>query len=206
MTTENLRADLGALPGVAAAEVIIREDEPPVARVWLDGTRPSDEVRELVDGLVGRSIPSIVLPRQTTQRRRTGLGRGLSDLIPNDLQNPVPTHLQPAAGQRPAISRVAVIESVEGVIVEIEDGTGDIYSEPVGDSGGVDEAVMNAVTMIVDDSQDLRMEITEIETAVGTVVMVTAVGDDRRSVGAAFVEHGRPYAVARAGLTALLHS
>lgn len=205
MTTENLRADLDALPGVAAAEVIIREDEPPVARVWLDGTRASDEVRELVDGLVGRSIPSVVLPRQTTQRRRTGLGRGLGDLIPDDVQNPVPTHLQPAAGQRPTIARVAVIESSGGVVVEIEDGTGGIYSESVGDGENIDDAVMNAVAMIVDGSQDFRMDVTDIETEDGTVVMVTVVGDDQRFVGAAFVGYGRPYSLACAGLTALLH-
>ncbi len=206
VTTENLRADLHTLPGVAEAEVIIREDEPPVARVWLDGTRAGDEVRELVDDLVGRSIPSVVLPKQTVQRRRTGLGRGLGDLIPNDVQESVPTHLQPAAGQRPTIIRVAIIESTRGVIVEIEDGTGGIHSESVGDGGDVDDAVMSAVAMIVDGPEEVRVDISDVETADGTVVLVTVAGDDRRSVGAAFVEYGRPYAVARAGLAALLDS
>ncbi len=203
MTTRNLRADLDALPGVATAEVVLREDETPVARVWLDGTRDGDEVRELVDALLGRSIPSVVLPKQKIQRRRIGLGRGLGDLIPNDEENPLPTQLQPTAGQRPTIVRVAVIESTAGVTVEIEDGTGDVYCEPVGDEDTIDRAVMSGVMRIVDGCQGVRIEITDVETVDGTVLMATAIRDDQRSVGAAFVEYGRPYAVARAGLAAL---
>ena len=203
MTTSDLRDDLDALPGVATAEVVLRDDETPVARVWLDGTRDGDEVRELVDALLGRSIPSVVLPRQKTQRRRIGLGRGLGDLIPNDEQNPLPTQLQPTAGQRPAIVRVAVIESIAGVTIEIEDGTGYVFCESVGDEGTIDRAVMNGVASIVDGSQDARIEVTDVETVDGTVLMVTAIRDGQRSVGAAFVEYGRPYALARAGLIAL---
>jgi hypothetical protein len=203
VTTDELRADLDALPGVATAEVTLRDDETPVARVWLDGTRDGDEVRELVDALLGRSIPSVVLPKQATQRRRIGLGRGLGDLIANDEQNHVPTQLQPAARQRPTIVRVAVIESTRGVTVEIQDGAGGAQVEPVGDEGNIDAAVMNGVLAMVDGSQDVRVDITDVETEEGTVVMATAVRGDRRSVGAAFIEYGRPYALARAALAAL---
>ncbi len=57
--------------------------------------------------------------------------------------------------------------------------------------------------MIVDGSEEVRTDITDVETPHGSVVGVTAVGDDRRFVSAAFVEFGRPNAVARAGLTTL---
>ncbi len=203
MTTDNLRADLDALPGVATAEVVLRDDDTSVARVWLDGTRDGDEVRELVDALLGRSISSVVLPKQATQRRRIGLGRGLGDLIPNDEQNPVPMQLRPSAGQRPSITRVAVIESARGVVVEIEDGAGGVHGEAVDDGGNTDEAVLNGVRALVDSSADVRVDVTEVETGDGTVLLVTAIRGDRRSVGAAFIEHGRPYALARAGLDAL---
>ena len=182
MTTDNLRADPDALPGAAHTEA-----------------------RELVDGLSRKSIPSVAVPEQTTQRRRIGLGRGLGDLIPNGEQSSVPTQLQPAAGQSPMIVRVAVIESAGGVTVEIEDGAGGIHSELVSGEGSVDDAVMNGVALIVDGSHGAQIDVTEVETAEGTVVMVTAARDDQRSVGAAFVEYGRPYAIARAGLSALLH-
>lgn len=203
MTTDNLRADLDALPGVATAEVILRDDDTPVARIWLDGTRDGDEVRELVDALLGRSISSVVFPRQTTQRRRIGLGRGLGDLIPNDEQHPVPMQLQPAAGRRPTIAYVAVIESASGVVVEIEDGAGDVHSEPVGGDLNIDGAVLKGVLALVDGSDDVRIDVTDAETGDGTVLLVAAIHGDRRAAGAAFVEHGRPYALARAGLDAL---
>jgi len=203
VTTDNLRADLDALPGVATAEVVLRDDETPLARVWLDGTRDGDEVKERVEALLGRSVPSVVLPRQATRRKRTGLGRGLGDLIPNDEQDPGPAELQPSAGQPPSIVRVAVIEAANGVTVEIEDGAGGVHSEPVDDEGDIDGAVMSGVLSMVDGSEDLRIDITDVETVDGFVLLVTAFRNGERSIGAAFVEYGRPYAVARAGLAAL---
>ncbi|GMQ94690.1 MAG: hypothetical protein BMS9Abin12_2195 [Acidimicrobiia bacterium] len=203
MTTDNLRADLDALPGVATAEIVLRDDETSVARIRLDGTRDGDEVKERVEALLGRSVPSVVLPRQTPRRKRIGLGRGLGDLIPNDEQHPAPAELRPSAVQPLTIVRVAVIESANGVAVEIEDATGGIYSEPVDDEGDIDGAVMNGVLSMVDRSDEMRIDITDVETGDGFIVLVSAFRDDRRSVGAAFVEYGRPYAVARAGLAAL---
>lgn len=203
MTTKNLKADLDALPGVEAAEIFEHEDETPVARVWLDGTRDSDEVREYVDALLGKSTPSVVLPRQKSQRRRVGLGRGLGDLISGDVQIAVPTQFQQAAGVHRAIARVAVIESTRGVSVEIEDSAGRVHCEPVGDEGGIDGAVIEGVLALVGGSKDASVEVTDVETDDGSVLLVTVTREDVRSVGAAFIEYGRPYAVARAGLSAL---
>lgn len=203
MTIDNLRDDLDALPGVEAAEVVLRDAETPVARVWLDGTRDSDEVRELVDALVGRSIPSVVLPRRRTQSKRIGLGRGLGDLIPSDEQNPPPVHLQPATDQKPAVVRVSVGESTRGVTVEIEDGTGTVHREPVGDDGDLDGAIIKGVVSVVSGSHGVHVDVIDMDTADGPVVMVTAKSDDKRAIGASFVEYGRPYALALAAFAAL---
>ena len=203
VTIDNLREHLDALPGVEAAEVVLRDAETPVARVWLDGTRDSDEVRELVDALVGRSIPSVVLPRRRTSSKRIGLGRGLGDLIPSEEQSSPPVHLYPDFGQRPAVVRVSVGESTRGVTVEIEDGTGSVHREPVGDDGDLDGAVIRGVVSVVNGSQGVRIDVVDMETVDGPVVMVTAKSDDRRAVGASFIEYGRPYALALAAFAAL---
>jgi hypothetical protein len=203
MTIDNLRDDLDALPGVEAAEVVLRDAETPVARVWLDGTRDSDEVRKLVDALVGRSIPSVVLPRRRISSKRIGLGRGLGDLIPSDEQNSPPVHLQPTAGQKPAVVRVSVGESTRGVTVEIEDGTGTVHREPVGDDGDLDGAVIRGVVSVVSGSHGVHVNAIDMETDDGLVVMVTAKSDDKRAVGASFIEYGRPYALALAAFAAL---
>jgi hypothetical protein len=203
MTTDNLSADLDALPGVAAAEVTQHEDETPVVRVWLDGTKDGNEVRGLVDALLGRSIPSVVLPGQKPHRRRVGLGRGLGDLIPNDESIAVPTHLRPAAPRRPAITNVAVVESSSGVSVAIEDGLGVVHSVPVDVDRSIDGALLEGVLALVDRA-DARMEVKDVETGDGLVIIVTAVEGEERSAGAAFVEHGRLYAVASAAIVALV--
>ena len=203
MTLDNLSADLDALPGVASAEVTQHEDETPVARVWMDGTKDGDEVRSLVDALLGRAIPSVVLPGQKPHRRRAGLGRGLSDLIPNDESIAVPAHLRPASRQRRTINFVALIESASGVSVAIEDGKGAVHSVRVDGDMDVDRAVMESVRTLVGGSEDARMEAQDVETGDGLLLVVTAVRGGRRSAGVAFVERARPYAVARAALVAL---
>ncbi|MCL1601445.1 MAG: hypothetical protein M3112_07920 [Actinomycetia bacterium] len=203
MTTDNLRADLDALPGVAAAEVTLDNDAIPTARVWLDGTLSGDDVRHLVDELVANSMPSVVLPRQKAPRKRTGLGRGLVELLPSAEAESVPTHLQGPASNRQLIVGVAVIESVSGVTVEIESDERGVHSEPVADDGDIDKAVLRGVAAIVGASDDVRLDVTDVTSVGGSVLLVSAFRNEARSVGAAFVEYGRPYAIARAGIAAL---
>jgi hypothetical protein len=203
VTTENLRANLDALPGVASAEVTLNDDAVPLARVWLDGSVASDDVRDLVDGLVANSMPSVVLPRQKTPRRRIGLGRGLVDLLPTEESDRVPLHFQPSVGRRQSIVAVAVIESHSGVIVEIESNVGVVHTETVAESGDVDLAVVRSVAAVAGVGEDIRMDIADFASAGGSIVLVSAFRDGKRAVGAAFIEYGRPYAIARAGLAAL---
>lgn len=203
VTTENLRADLDALPGVASAEVTLDNDAIPTARVWLDGTLPGDDVRDLVDELVANSMPSVVLPRQKAPSRRTGLGRGLVELLPSAEAESIPTHLQQSAGYRQSIVGVAVVESASGVAVEIESDERGMHSEPVKNDEDIDQAVLRGLAAIVGASDDVRMDITDIVSVGGPVLLVSAFCGETRSVGAAFVEYARPYAIARAGIAAL---
>ena len=203
VTTENLRADLDALPGVAAAEVTLDNEKIPTARVWLDGTIPGDDVRNLVDELVAHSMTSVVLPRQKTPAKRTGLGRGLVELLPSAEAETVPTHLQLSAGHRQSIVGVAVIESGSGVTVEIESDERGVLREAVADDGDIDRAVLRGVAAIVGASDDVRLDVSDVTMVGGSVLVVSAFRGEARSVGAAFVEYGRPYAIARAGIAAL---
>jgi hypothetical protein len=204
VTTDNLRANLVALPGVASAEVTLDDESVPVARVWLDGTLPGDDVRDLVDGLVASSMPSVVLPKQKAPRRRIGLGRGLVDLLPSQDTDLVPAQLQPSTSLGHSIVGIAVVESSEGVTVEIESDVGGVHRELVADEGDIDRAVMNGIAAIAGVGDDVQLEIAEVASGDGLVLVVSAFHGDERAVGAAFVEYGRPYALARAGLSALL--
>ncbi len=203
MTIEKLREDLDALPGVAAAEVALNDEAVPVARVWLDGSLSGEDVRGLVDGLVANTMPSVVLPQEKRPRRRIGLGRGLVDLLPTEEDARVPTHLHPSAGNGQSIVGVAVIESDVGVTVEIESDERGVHSELVADDGDIEAAVVRGVIAIVGIGVDVRLDTTYVESTDGSVVLVSVFHRGKRAVGAAFVEYGKPYAVARASFDAL---
>lgn len=203
MTTDNLRDELAALPGVASAEVTIPDDQRPIARVWLDGTKAGTEVRELVDVLLGRAVPPQPEEADQTSRRRSGLGRGLDDLLPSDGPHPVPMQFQPDAGQRSVIARVAVIETGRGVSVEVEDSKGRCATVPVGSDGSIDSAVVCAIREVLGLAEATDLHVEDLEATDGPLVVATAVQDNRRTAGAAFIEFGRPSAVARAVFQAL---
>lgn len=202
MTTDNVQTDLES-PIEIATEAVPDEVVTSVESVWIDGARDGGDVRDLVDSLRGRSAPSEELPKQAKRRKRTGLGRGLGDLIANDDRDAVPTQLQPSAEKRPTIAYLAVVESAGGLSIEIEDGTGAAYAVRVGDESNSDRAVMDVVRLMVDESLDVRLSVIDVETEEGLIVMAIAVRGDHRAVGTAFVGFGRPFAVARAVLSAL---
>ncbi len=135
-------------------------------------------------------------------KRRSGLGRGLSDLIPSDEPDSVPTHLQSDSGQRPTISVVAIAETADAVIVEVEDSTGKRVSVPiVGDA--VESAVVEATLALlgIDDPPSVRIDDHVTDDGDLVVVVVKRGGD--RAASAVFVECERPYAVARAVFLAI---
>jgi hypothetical protein len=203
MTSSNLRDDLVSIPGVADAEVTLTDSAAPVARIWLDGSRDHDEVREKVEALLGGTIPAVGT-QVTTAPRRTGLGKGLDTLIPNGEADRVPSQLKPQVESRAAsVARVAVVESADAVTVEIEDGAGHVFTAAVGPSGSIDRAVMQAMAAMVAASADVAFHIGETSVDGVRVIVVTARHEGRTSAGAAAVDFGRPYAVARATRQAL---
>ena len=199
MPGNELRDELQAIPGVASAKVTYTDDAP-VARIWLDGSRDAEEVREKVNALLGRTLPDRPGSTPARVKRKSGLGRGLTDLIGED--DSVPSHIDGASVPSPSTSSlrsVGVVESDEGVSVDIEDKAGAKRSVPIGDTGSIDEAVIAAVFSLYGLSVDTEIELQDLEGPDGDVVVATvhhASGD--RVAGASFVDFGRPWAVARA--------
>lgn len=197
-----LKDELLAIPGVASAQVTLDDSETPIARVWLDGTRDADEVRERINALLGATLPNSDRRPQADDeapKRRKGLGRGLPDLLSDD--DKLPAHFHGAGGPEPDVGllRVGIIESSGGVAVEVEDGKGAVQTVPVGPDGSIDAAVVEAVCSLIGIDDVRSIDISDLTTAEGELVVVTARSEaDERIAGAAFVDFGRPWAVARA--------
>ncbi len=213
-TNDEISDELEAIPGVASAQVTFVEGQAPVARVWLDGTRDPEEVRALVSALLGSHLPvGSPLDRRV---RRSGLGKGLTELIAEDHGPSELPHLNGSStfiavhpSSVAALTRVGVVETDMGVLVEVEDGLGTRVESVVDQDGSIDAAVIRAVhallepDMPTDDVADVK--VIDLDPTDGdemVVVSVTHPGG-RRSAGAAYVEFGRPWAVARAFAQAL---
>lgn len=200
MTTGNLRDELIAIPGVADAEVTLLDEAPPVARVWLDGSRGHDEVRDKVEALLGREIP----PVGASPVRRSGLGKGLDTLMPDRDTEPVPTHLKPSSEARArSIARVAVVESDSSVTIEIEDGAQNVFTSRVGDGGSIDAAVLEAIRAMTGTPADAVLESANVDIGGIPVLVVTASVNGVITAGASPVDFGRPFALAKAARQAL---
>ena len=52
MSTDELRAALLDVPGIASAEVTERPGDTPIVRLWLDGSRPGEDVQRDVDDVI----------------------------------------------------------------------------------------------------------------------------------------------------------
>ena len=157
------------------------------------GARESDVVSMLKSDATS---PGSGISEQTS-KRRSGLGRGLSDLIPSDGPHVVPTHLQPDSGQQTTVARIVIAETNEAVFVELDDSTGERTSVPV-DGRSIEDAVIEACLALLDVDRQLSVRIEDLETVDGLLVVATVNNGSERSASAVFVELGRPYAVARA--------
>lgn len=212
VTSEHLDDQLEAIPGVASAEVTLPIDGPPIARVFLDGTRSPSEVRERVEALLGAMVPhrpDLEDREEPPRRRRSGLGRGLGEVIEAHGAEARPAHLvgsapAPVMIPRAQPLRVAVVEAGDGVHVEVEDSLGNRATAAVDQS--IDDAIVRAVIEMVAPAGEWEVQVTDAGTDHGEVVVVTArAADGRRAAGAAVIEYGRPWAVARALVAALDH-
>jgi hypothetical protein len=196
---------LQAIPGVASAEVTIKDGTAPVARIWLDGSEDPEEVRDKVTALLGSHVPTKVVPDRPL--KRSGLGRGLGDLLADPESDAVPPHINgggSATRSDGTVERVAVVETEDGVHVEIEDAGGNRRSKRVGDDGSIDAAVLGAIRSLMGVAADVELAAADLLGADGELVVVTTIGPDgRRTAGAAFVDFGRPWALTRAATQAL---
>lgn len=203
MATRDIADELMAIPGVSDAEVTLQGDAPPLAKVWLDGTRDDGEVRERVQALLGGQLPRVETTHDSSLRR-TGLGKGLDTLIPDGERDRVPAQLKVnVEGRAVSVARVAVVESAAAVTIEIEDGGGNVHTANVGPSGSIDDAVLDATAALSGASEQVSFDVAELEIGDTLVVVVSASVDEKRSAGASTVEFGRPFAVARAARQAL---
>lgn len=201
MASEQLNDQLAAIPGVASAEVTLPDDDgPPVARVVLDGSRDPEEVRSRINALLGASLPPVPEAIPVVGRRRSGLGRGLGEVIEEQGADREPAHLRPATEPVTAdIVSVGVVETTDGVHVEVEDDAGNRRTHLVDASGSIDDAIIGAVEALLGIGHYVTITIADASTPEGDVVLATAVtATGTRTVGAAYVEFGRPWAVARA--------
>lgn len=204
-----LRDQLQAIPGVASAEVTVRDGDAPLAQIWLDGSRGEDEVRERVSALLGATVPRRPATHEAPTQRRRGLGRGLTDLLSDD--DPAPSHLARGPGSDAVrvvggLVRVAIVESGDGVDVEVEDVMGDTVSAAVGPDGSIDDAVVMAVLSILDVGGAAATVTTSTIRGDEAVVVVVTLPSGERLAGAALVGYGRPWAVARAVAQAVMSS
>ncbi|KAA3640774.1 MAG: hypothetical protein DWP92_02380 [Armatimonadetes bacterium] len=203
MATRNLTDELGEIPGVLSVELTLTGEDAPLARVWLDGTRDGEEVREHVGTLLGGRVP-VIDPTEPLPSRRGGLGKGLDSLLPDVDQDRVPAQLKAKTESRAlSVQRVAVVESRDVVTVEIEDGAGNIHTADVGPSGSIDDAVLEAAAELSGASDKVVFGVSEVEIDGARIVVVSARAEGGRSAGACPVEFGRPFAVARAARQAL---
>jgi len=197
-----LKDELLAIPGVASAQVTLDDGETPIARVWLDGTREADEVRERINALLGSAVPNVESKPQSEDpvlKRRKGLGRGLPDLLDDDEKSPAHLHAGTVADRDMALQRVGIIESLDGVAVEVENDSGTVRTVPVGPDGSIDAAVIEAVCSLIGITDTRSVEISDLTSNEGELVITTARSeDDERIAGAAFVDFGRPWALAKA--------
>jgi hypothetical protein len=209
VATRDLRNELASIPGVSDAEVLVTADNQRTAKVWLDGTRDSDEVRGRIESLLGPSVPS-VKPAEGTPGKRSGLGRGLETLLPDMALEPVPAQLRDAdqivdspKSIREPIDRVAIAETHQSVVVEVTDRAGSTFASTVDSGGSIDWAVMDAVRRSFGASNDTELEVVEVVSERADLVVVEVSMGGMRGAGAAHVEFGRPYAVALAAHRAL---
>lgn len=120
---------------------------------------------------------------------------------------PEPVHLRPRPERvhgAVGIARVAVVETDHGVHVEVEDDAGNRRLHAVGSDGSIDAAVIAAIRGLIEVPDAAVITATDVATSDGEVVVATVTGPGiARAAGAAYVDFGRPWALARAVIQAL---
>ncbi len=189
---DDLRSLLDGIPGVGGFEVDLRDDGSPRLRVRLDGSQPSSEVGDEIR----RRIADSRTPPGQPIGRRTGLGRGLSDILASDAVAPAPMHVQqPHPEPKPVLMMVAVEETVGGISVRASDSGGGVAFSPVEDPRSLNQAVVSAVGRLRQQRPLPRLSGVEIRDVNGSPVLtvVLTLADGQQVVGSALVDAGMPF-------------
>lgn len=185
MATDDLRDELLAVPGVAAAHVA-DGDVTPIVRVWLDGTRAETEVSIQINDVIAR--------------------RGYRGVPGAEPQTESEVRSEPALSLPPAeIARVAIEETQRGLALRVADDAGAEVVEAIRQTAhATEEAILEAVARLMDAASPKLISVDERQIEGSDVVVALLEGDHgRRAAGAAVVAGGRPFAIARAVHAAL---
>jgi hypothetical protein len=199
---------VGELQGVAGVEVDIRKDGSPHIRVWLDGSTSSERVGDEIQRVLA-AIDWVAEPKPAEPVRRSGLGRGLNELLevnggsdPLPLRSPAP--VAPAGASR-SLLLVAVEETAAGVSVRVADSESGIAFSPVEDPDSLNQAVTAAVVQLHQRRPMPRLEAVEVREIAGESVLTALLRCDDGSalVGSEVIRGGLPYTLGQAVWKAL---
>ena len=98
---------------------------------------------------------------------------------------------------------VAVVESQDGVSVEVQDALGERCSVRVDDAMPFDRAVVSAVAKLVSSMRVTEIAVNDVTTNGTEIVVVSLVSGVDRRAGASHVDVGRAWAIAAATAQAL---
>jgi hypothetical protein len=202
MTVEDLRAAVLAVPGVASAEVALREDATPVVRVWTDSSRGDSEIQ----GDVADVVAIHGYGMGTLQRGRAAMAARITDTL---VSSPADEGAWTAKPGSPGLAKLIIEETGDTVVAVASDATGRSARADVGEGA---DAFLMAVTYAVAalrgvSPAPLLLSVEDRFVAgvdVVSVLIETEVGE--RYAGAAVVRGGRPFSVGRAVDAALAYS
>ena len=202
MSVEDLRAAVLAVPGVADVEVVLRDDDVPVVRVWTDGSRGDAEIRNDVADVI--AIHGYGSGRMATgsaaleARLADTLGDrdGIEDIADSILS-------------APSLAKLVIEENGDTVVAIASDASGRSARAHVGDgSDAFLMAVADAVAALRGVTPTPMLVSVEDRFVAGvdvvSVLIETGVGE--RFAGAAVVRGGRPFSVGRAVDAALANT
>jgi hypothetical protein len=207
LSPDALAEVINALDGVEGLEVDLRDDGSPRLRVRLDGSIASDVVGQRIREVLEEVRPFAGGARSGSERR-TGLGRGLAEIIETEAAAAAPKLFdtpQEAPATRLSLALVAVEETAGGISVRAADSSGGIAFSPVEDTRSLNQAVASAVGRLRQERPLPRLAGVEIRDVDGAAVLtvVLALENGKRSVGAALVEGGMPFTLGKAVWEAL---
>lgn len=201
MTVEDLRDAVLAVPGVAGAEVAIREDKTPVVRVWTDGSRGDAEVHNDVCDVIaihGYGSGTAVTGRAAVEARVADAVGAAPPVVVDESGYAGSEQLDAVASS--GLAKLIIEETGNDVVAVASDARGRTARAVVGDGS---DAFMVAVTEAVASLRGvmpspvlLRVEDRLIEGVDVVSVLIETNGEPY--AGAVVVRGGRPFSVGRA--------